>query len=175
MNNFSSELAKRLSECEAETVAARRGKKFEELLDFVFSSVSGSMVERDTRNHFGAEQVDLVVGHDGQFPLLPSVFLVECKDYQHAVDSKAVGYFLFICLSRRVSVAVIVAANGLTGDPADSSYAHSLALAASAMGTKLIVITRADLLALTDPSDLPKLLSQRMLRATANGGVGAPD
>jgi hypothetical protein len=77
------------------------------------------------------------------------------------------------CISRGAKLAVVAAAEGLTGDPAETSYAHSLALAASAHGCRLVVITTADVLALRSSDDLVAMLRERWLRAWANGGVGA--
>ncbi|WP_157360677.1 restriction endonuclease [Amycolatopsis thermoflava] len=162
-----------LEEAAKSSTADARGKKYEELLSYVFSSVPGTLVLSNKKNYFGGEQVDLAIGHSGNFNGVPSNFLVECKNYEDPVDSKAVGYFLFICLSRGANLAVIAAANGLTGDPRDSSYAHSLALAAAAMGCRLIVVTKDDLLALRTTDDVTKLISHRYLDAFANGGIGA--
>jgi hypothetical protein len=152
--------------------ADQRGKRYEELLAYVFASVPGSLVVRDRRSYFGAEQVDLAVSNGGAFPGLPGQFLVECKNYSEPVDSKSVGYFLFICISRGAELAVVAAADGLTGDATETSYAHSLALAASSRGCRLVVITTADLLALKSSNDLVKMLRERWLGAWANGGVG---
>jgi len=154
------------------TTADGRGKKYERLLEYVFSSVDGSLVVADERNYFGAEQVDLGVSNGGAFPGLPEQFLVECKNYAEPLDSKSVGYFLFICLSRGAELAIVAAADGLTGNAAESTYAHSLALAASANGCRLVVITTADLLSLRSASDLVMMLRRRWLSAWANGGVG---
>lgn len=71
------------------------------------------------------------------------------------------------------NLAVIAAANGLTGDPKEGSYAYSLALAASASGRRLVVITTADLLSLISAQDLIEMLRHRWLKAWANGGIGA--
>jgi hypothetical protein len=67
---------------------------------------------------------------------------------------------------------VIAAANGLTGDSKEGSYAYSLALAASGSGCRLVVITTADLLSLTSAQDLIDMLRHRWLEARANGGIG---
>ncbi|GAA3033663.1 hypothetical protein [Actinokineospora globicatena] len=150
-----------------------RGKKYEELLKFIFESVPGVFSATNTRNYFGAEQVDIAIGHSGAFRGVPSEFLVECKNYSSPLDSKAVGYFLFICLSRNSSLAVIAAASGLSGDPEDMTYAHSLALAASAMGCRLIIITTKDILGFQSTSDIVDLVSRRWLSAFANGGIGS--
>ncbi len=146
-----------------------RGRKFEQLLAYVFEAVPGTLVMPNTKNYFGGEQVDLAVANTGGFDGLPDKVLVECKNYAHPLDSKSVGYFLFICLSRGVKLA----SAGLTGKSADSSYAHSLTMAASAMGCHLVVLTRADLLGLASESDLVALLQGRYLAAFANGGIGA--
>lgn len=150
-----------------------RGKLYEALLKYVFESVIGTRVVANETSFFKAEQVDLAVANGGGFPELPQRFLVECKNYEVHVDSKAVGYFLFICLTRKVDLAVVVAANGLTGHADELSHAHSLAQGASALGCKLIVTTDADLLGLTCSDDLVALLSERYLKAWANGGIGA--
>jgi len=96
---------------------------------------------------------------------------VEGHRYLDPVDSKAVGYFLFICQMRSSDLAVVVAANGLTGDPNDGSYAQSLALTASASGCRLVVMTTADLLSLSSVQDLTDMLRLRWLKAWANGDI----
>lgn len=82
-------------------------------------------------------------------------------------------YFLFICLSRGVELAVVAASEGLTGNAKDTTYAHSLAMAASAMGCRLVVLTKPDLLGLASPDHLVDLLRKRYLQAFASGGIGA--
>jgi hypothetical protein len=167
------EVRRLLQEAESGTNADERGKRYEALLTYVFEAVPGTVVVPNTRNYFGGEQVDLSIGNGGGFPVLPNQFLVECKNYREPVDSKAVGYFLFICLTRGLDLAVVAAANGLTGNPGDTSYAYSLALSASGLGSRLVVITTADLLSLTSAQDLTDMISHRWLKAFANGGIGA--
>jgi hypothetical protein len=167
------EVHRLLQEAESGANADERGKRYEALLTYVFDTVPDTLVVANTRNYFGGEQVDLAISNGGGFPGLPGQFLVECKNYREPVDSKAVGYFLFICQMRGSDLAVIAAANGLTGDRNDGSYAHSLALAASASGCRLVVITTADLLSLTSVQDLTDMLRHRWLEAWANGGIGA--
>jgi hypothetical protein len=167
------EVKRLLDESDQAATATARGAKYEELLAYVFDSVPDSLVVRSKRNFFGAEQIDLAVSHGGGFPGLPDKFLVECKNYGDPVDSKAIGYFLFICVSRSAELAIVVAAEGLTGNADDMTYAHSLAIAASALGCRLVVITTADLLGLGTVDDLQALLRERFLSAWATGGIGA--
>lgn len=164
---------KRLLSVAAEAAtAAERGKTYEELLVYIFASVPGTRVVADKKNFFGAEQVDIAVSHGGIFPGVPKKFLVECKKYADPLDSKSVGYFLYICLSRRSEMAVIVAANGLSGDEDEMTYAHSLAYGATALGCRLIVLTDADLLGLTSEDDVVEIISRRYLEAFASGTIG---
>lgn len=167
------EVRRLLREAESGANADERGKRYEALLTYVFEAVPNTLVAANTRNYFGAEQVDLAVSNGGGFAGLPDQFLVECKNCQEPVDSSAVGYFLFICLMKGSNLAVIAAANGLTGDPKEGSYAYSLALAASASGRRLVVITTADLLSLISAQDLIEMLRHRWLKAWAIGGIGA--
>ena len=162
-----------LDAADAMSGADAKGKKYEELLQYLFECVPGTVVVRNQRSYFGAEQVDLGVSHSGAFPGVPGEFLVECKNYDHVVDSKAVGYFLFICISRKSRLAVVAAASGLSGDPEETSFAHSLAQAAMALDCRLVLITTADIRSLTSVDDLVDLISKRYLHAFVNGGVGA--
>ena len=156
MTDYQHHVKALLDAAEAPTLTPQaRGKKFEELLIHLFASVA-----------------DTLVANRGGFRSLPPEFLVECKNYSAPLDSKSVGYFLFICISRRANLAVIVASSGLTGGP-EQNHALSLAKAASALGTRLVVLTRLDIISLTCAGDLVDLLESRYLKAFASGGVGA--
>lgn len=153
--------------------AQAKGEIFERLLKYVFESVPGTLVRHNSASFFGSEQIDLAVANRGGFPGLPDKFLVECKNYSDPVDSKAVGYFLYICVSRSAELAVIVASNGLTGDIGELTHAHSLAMTAQVLKCRLVVLTRDDLLGLADEQALVDLLEERHLAAFSTGGIGA--
>ncbi|WP_308491857.1 restriction endonuclease [Microbacterium terrisoli] len=173
MTQFQEEVARILHEAEDPDLDSQaRGRKFEELLIYMFDSVDDSLVAGNVTSGFAAEQIDIAVSNRGGFPGLPSQFLVECKNYSSPLDSKSVGYFLFICLSRRAELAVIVAKSGLTGNAAEQNHALSLAKAAAPMGCRIVVITREDIVSLSSPSDLVDLMETRYLIAFASGGVG---
>src|SRR5437762_5113222 len=110
-----------------------KGKAYEALVAYLFGCVPGCIVECDLTNVFRAEQIDVAVGNAklvGGLALMPTVFLVECKDWNKPVDSSTLGYFVNILAGRGVEVGVLVAANGITGEPRDLTYAQSLGLAA---------------------------------------------
>ncbi|MDX8141651.1 hypothetical protein SK854_05980 [Lentzea sp. BCCO 10_0061] len=153
-----------------------QGKAYEKLIVYLFESTPGCLVEPNIISPFGSEQVDVAVGNlrftDGP-ALLPATFLVECKDWSRPVDSGTLGYFINTLANRSVEVGLMVAAQGITGDPHDLSYAHSLLIQASARRIRVLVITTDEVAALTSTADFVELLNRRHLRAVASG-VGVP-
>lgn len=154
-----------------------KGEAYEKLIAYLFESVPGCIVDRDITNVFGTEQIDVAVGniHEvGGLRLLPSIFLVECKNWDDPVDSQAIGYFFNILASRALELGVLIAANGVTGDVVSGRHSHALGLGAAPRGIKMIVITNDDIARLTQPADFVDLLHRRYLRACATGQLGAP-
>ena len=161
----------------AAPTADAQGKAYEALAMHLFEAIPGCLAERNITSFFGTEQIDIAVGNprrpDG-LPLLPTVLLVECKDWARPVDSKTVGYFINILDSRSVEAGILIAANGITGDPEELSHAHALGITALARGIKLLIMTTAEIQNLTCTADLTRLLNHRYLRAIASGGLGTP-
>jgi hypothetical protein len=153
-----------------------QGKAYEKLIVYLFECTPGCLVEPDVISSFGSEQVDVAVGNL-RFPdgpaLLPATFLVECKNWSRPVDSSTLGYFINTLANRSVEVGLMIAAQGITGDPRDLSYAHSLLIQASARRIRVLVITSEEVAALTSGSQFVELLNRRHLRAVASG-VGVP-
>ena len=153
-----------------------QGKAYEKLIVYLFESTPGCLVEPNVISAFGSEQVDIAVGNlrvPGGPALLPATFLVECKDWSKPVDSSTLGYFVNMLANRSVEVGLMIAARGITGDPHDFSYAHSLLIQASARRIRVLVITTEEIAALTSSSDFVELLNRRHLRAVASG-IGVP-
>jgi hypothetical protein len=160
-----------LTDAAAEPVADTRGKAFEAVAAYLFREV-GCPVRTNLISPLGSQQIDLAVAHLGALGPLPGFFLVECKYWERAVDSAAVGYFLNTCRDRLVQLGIIISKQGITGDPADATRAHSLAFGASVSGTKLVVIKESDLLAITSDGDFVTMLIEAWMGAAATGGVG---
>ncbi|WP_424184176.1 restriction endonuclease [Actinokineospora sp. G85] len=166
-----------LRAAETATNTDAQGKAYEALAVYLFESIPGCFTERDATSFFETEQVDVGVGNDrlsDGLPGLPTVFLVECKDWARPVDSKTVGYFINLLANRSVEVGILIAANGITGDPTELTHAHSLGVSAIARGIKVLVITTEEIRALTCVADLTKLLKRRYLRAIMKGNMGVP-
>lgn len=166
-----------LQEAAAGASADAQGKTYETLAAYLFDCIPGCFAERDIISFFGAEQIDIAVGNrrlsDG-LALLPTVLIVECKDWAKPVDSKTVGYFINILANRGVEVGILIAANGVTGDPEEFGRAHALGVSAAARGIKVLIMTTSEIESLTCAADLTNLLNRRYLRAIASGGLGVP-
>lgn len=154
-----------------------KGKLYENAARYLFECVPGTMVEPNVSNPLQTEQIDLAVGNlqypDG-LPLLPSVFIVECKLLSKSVSSDAFGYFINTLRNRRMELGVLISASGLAGDELHQTNAHALGISALRDGIKVVVMNHADLLGFTSTSDVINTLQRRYLRAFASGGIGGP-
>jgi hypothetical protein len=166
-----------LTDAAAAVTSDANGKLYEELVKYLFEAVPGCIAEPNLTNVFRTEQIDIAVGNarpgDG-FWLLPHVILVECKHWDKPVDSSTVGYFMNILAGRGIDLGILVAANGITGDPDDLTSAHALGLHGSPRAVKIVVITTEDIASLNSVRDFVELLHRRYLRSFATGTIGAP-
>jgi hypothetical protein len=174
MKGFEPSQLRQLFEAAAkEPTSSLRGQAYERAIRYIFES-SGCLVEANQTNVLGAEEVDLGVGNLTAMPLLPKIFIVECKDWDSPVDSRTVGYFINIVRNRSLELGIVVAPKGMTGSDDDLTYAQSLGLAAAAQNIKIIVLTSSDLSEIQCITEFVELLHRRYLRAQVNGGVGVP-
>jgi hypothetical protein len=98
-----------------------KGKALEDLIYYIFEKVPGiPFIERNQQNVFQTEEIDLAFWNDktiNGLHFLPNIILVECKNWSRAVDTDAVSYFKNKIDERGLDFGVLVAANGITGDP----------------------------------------------------------
>lgn len=155
-----------------------QGKAYEKLIVYLFETTPGCIAESDLISAFGSEQVDVAVGNmgvpDGP-ALLPATFLVECKNWSRPVDSSTIGYFINTLANRSVEAGLLIAAQGITGDARDKSYAHSLLIQASARRISILVVTTEEVASLASGSEFVEMLNRRYLRAVASSGMGVPE
>lgn len=154
-----------------------QGKAYEALAAYLFGTIPGCITQRDGITVFRSEQIDVAVcnskHNNGLFPL-PHVILIECKNWSSPVDSSTVGYFINILRNKKVETGILIAANGITGDPSDLTNAYSLGMSALSDGIKLVIITSDDIEKLTCTEDLVKLVISRFMLAYLRGGIGGP-
>ncbi len=154
---------------------ADQGRALEDLICYVFTQVPGiSITRRNEMNAFQTEEIDVALWNDGHpdgFFFLPNIILVECKNWSSRVSSAELSWFDTKLRNRGLSFGVLVAANGITGDSADITAAHSIVAAALREGRRLVVIRSEELLALTGSPELVWLVKEKLCDLAVRGTV----
>jgi hypothetical protein len=149
-----------------------RGQAFEQLFCHLLQGVPGLVVQTDTVNLFQSDEIDISVANRGSVSSLacfPHLFLVEAKNWKDPVDSSSIGAFIDKLRDRHVDLGVLVAANGVTGDPESLKAAHHKAASAQVSGYRLVLITFDDILSLKTAEEFTDLLVRRLLGLIASG------
>ncbi|WP_149824696.1 restriction endonuclease [Streptomyces tailanensis] len=149
-----------------------RGRAFEDALEHVFAAVPGCDVQRNSLNRFISEEVDISVMNfreENGLRALPEIFLVECKNWSGPVDSATVNEFAAKIRHRGCTLGILVAANGVTGNPYEQTAAYQSAALALVERTRMLLLTTADLSAIACSRDVVGLLHRRLLDLVAAG------
>jgi hypothetical protein len=155
---------------------AVKGKAFEDLICYLFDLIPGvEITQRNRMNAFNTEELDVAIWNDkkpkGLF-YLPHIVLIECKNWTNPVSSIEVNWFASKLESRGRDFGILVANNGITGDPADLTAAHSILARHLEKGRQIIVINRADIQQLADTRDLIKLIKEKLCLLAVSGTIG---
>lgn len=152
-----------------------RGKALEDLVAYVFGLVPGiSVTHRNAMNVFDTEEIDVAVFNDGAadgFHYLPSVVLIECKNWSGPVSSIEVSWFLNKLRSRGLDFGILVATNGITGNAADLTASHNLIASALADRRKLIVLTTSEITGLLNTDELSHLIKRKLCDLAVRGTI----
>ena len=150
-----------------------QGRALEDLICYVFEQVPGiAITRRNTTNVFQTEEVDVAFFNDGVaggLPFLPDVILIEAKNWSNRVGSAEVAWFDTKIKHRGLSFGALVTTLGITGDGRQLTDAHSIVSAALKEQRRLIVITIAEIQALTDTDALVKLLKIKLCDLAVRG------
>jgi hypothetical protein len=99
-----------------------KGDALEALICYLFQTIPGiTVTRRNERNAFDTEEIDVAFFNEqasGGLPFLPWIILVECKNCLSPVGSEHVSWFDTKMRNRRVEFGILLAANGITGNPA---------------------------------------------------------
>jgi hypothetical protein len=162
-----------VANCENQALSTTaRGRAFEELFCYLLDGVPGIVYETDRVNFAQSDEIDIAVANGGNVSGLacfPTLFLVEAKNWSGQVDSSSVGAFIDKLRDRHIELGILVAANGVTGDPATLRAAHHKAASAQTSGFRILLITMKDLLRLRTSDEFTTLLVKRMLGLAASG------
>lgn len=165
------QLAAHVAACNS-AVGPAKGKPLEQFLVWLLAHVPGFEVTlTNIFNHGGSNEVDLTVWNgqlQGGFPSFGDSILVECKNWSEPVDSSAVAWFDWKMRLGGATIGILVAANGITGVAERTTAAWSIVSVANMDGRRILVVTLAELAALTCADDLRKLLVRKASLLTAN-------
>jgi hypothetical protein len=154
---------------------AAKGKAFEDLACYLLNAVPGiKITARNAHNTFATEEIDVAAmneNHPAGLGGLVDFFLVECKGWKDAVNSEQVSWFLTKIRHRGVRFGILIAANGITGEPEHLSRANFLVgVEMATFGIKMVIITREEIETLTSGEDFGQLIIQKVCTLHASGG-----
>lgn len=165
------ELAAHVAACNS-AVGPAKGTPLEQFLAWLLAHIPGfEVTATDVFSHGGSNEVDVIVWNyqqQGGFPTFGDVILVECKNWTEAVDSSAVAWFDWKMRLGGATVGILVAANGITGVAHRATAAWSIVSMANMDRRRILVVTMAELAALTCTNDLRRLLVKKASLLTAN-------
>lgn len=152
-----------------------QGQAMEDLVSYVFGSVPGiTITMRNALNAFESEEIDVAFWNDIDsqgFSFLPRIILVECKNWSRPVGSDEVAWFERKLRARGLSFGILVAARGITGDPASRTAAHEIVAAALREQRQIVVFDREELNALTHSDDLVVRIKEKLCELVVTGTV----
>lgn len=154
---------------------AAKGKALEDLACYLLERIPGvKITARNTLNTFATEEIDVACMNENDPQGLGSLvdfFLVECKGWREPVNSEQISWFLTKIRHRGVRFGILIAANGITGEPEHLSRAHYIVSVEMAVfGIKMIVITRDEIEKLTSGEAFAKLILEKICTLHASGG-----
>lgn len=143
-----------------------RGEAFEELVCYLFRMVPGiPTIKRNPLSIFRSEELDLVLWnehHARGLKFFSTVIPVECKNCMHPISGTDVEWFIMKLRRRALDFGILVAAEGITGDPAKLTGAHDIVSSALNEGIRMIIITRQEIEHLTSSEELVQLIKEKV-------------
>lgn len=154
---------------------AAKGKAFEDLACYLLSGIPGIRITaRNEMNTFATEEIDVACKSENDpagLGGLADFFLVECKGWTDAVNSEQVAWFLTKIRHRGVRFGILIAANGITGEPEHLSRANFLVgVEMATVGIKMVIVTREEIERLMSGEEFAKLIIQKVCTLHASGG-----
>jgi len=113
-------------------------------------------------------EIDIVVEQTGAVPDALSEFgryaLVECKNWQKPVDAKHIRDFIGKMKSARVRLGIVFSMRGVTGEQQGTDALREIEKAYASEQMAVVVISREDFRACTDPKQFLALVDDRIDR-----------
>lgn len=172
---FRDKIVQLFQDADAAQTTHEKGRLLEDLIEYILSNIDGiENIERDVLNTFASEEVDVAAYNnksDRGLPFVPFVFLVECKNWSKAVGSDEIAWFLTKLRNRACEFGILVAANGISGDPSFINHSQHTLSHALHDGIKILVVTRVELERLQSSAEFVSLLKTKLCRLTVAGAI----
>ena len=145
-----------------------KGRALEDLISYLFGTIPGiELRNQDVLDVFLSDEIDLAFWNnrhpEGLWALtFPDIIFIECKNWAGKVGSHEVRNFTQELQERSLHFGVLIATNGVTGDPHDLSNAHHAIAFAQSQGYRIIVITRTEIETITTSVQLVNLVKQKL-------------
>lgn len=152
-----------------------KGKALEELACYLLNGIPGVRITaRNALNTFATEEIDVACRNENDpsgLGALCDFFLVECKGWTDPVNSEQVAWFLTKIRHRGVRFGILIAANGITGEPEHLTRANFLvSVELATFGIRMIIITRQEIEPLRSGEQLARLVIEKVCTLHASGG-----
>lgn len=172
-SDWQADVLDRLRAARRARTAAQRGTLYEEYVQALFEAITG--ITNTTRNIYNtrrSQEIDLCFWNDlhpDGLWFLPTVILVECKNWSRPVGSAEVAWFDNKVHRRGLDFGILFAARGITGDAAELGEAHDIIAQALVQKRRLIVITDEELAGLGSGDELITLLKIKLTQLHSSG------
>jgi hypothetical protein len=161
-------IRRHLGRADAALTSQEKGRALEDLMCELFASIPGvSIARRNLVSPFGTEELDIVLWNqalpDGLFFLGPMI-VVECKHWSEPADGQVISYFVERIAQVGLNDGLLISSMGITGGAKPPTRAHHHISAALPRGICILVVTRAELDALTTIRQFIELLQEKRLQ-----------
>lgn len=159
-------IARRLAEGDAAPTTEEKGAALEDVVVRSFCKIDGvGFLRRDQTNSANSSEIDILLYNQAiplGLPFFPGYLIFECKNWVAPVNSAAVEGFVAKVRACRLELGILVAANGVTGDPQERTAANDVIRRAfDRDNIKLLVVTRAELEALRTVAGIVALMRDK--------------
>jgi hypothetical protein len=173
--SFRTAIKKLLKAADQAKTPDAKGKACEDLAGYLFESIPGiSISHRNALNVFESEEIDVAFWneqHPKGLKSLDATLLIECKNWSTTVGSPEVTSFITKLRNRSLDFGILIAAKGITGNPADGDRAHHQVSLALSQKIRLIVITRKEIENLKSAAELVVLIKTKVCQLIVSGTV----
>jgi len=160
-------------EADSQPSSETRGAILETATRVLFEAVPGVTCEdQDVMHAANTEEIDLLFWNDRKpqaLHFIDAPFLAECKNWAAKVSGQEIVYFANSMRGRCCRDGILIAANGITGDPGQLTEAHFEISVAARSGQRILVLTRAEIEMFQRSADLVTLLKRKVLDVARKG------